>query len=164
MTDEKTQFCDCIRQCERGMYTLAFSITKNSEDAADVIQDSIVKAYCNLDSLRDYNKFRFWIMTIVHNTAIEFLRKQRPTVDIEEQWDLAQPEPNIDSAAKLTIWEAVQNLKQPYRTVTVLFYYQSCSTRQIAAITSTSEATVRQQLSRARKMLAKLLNKEDFFS
>ena len=162
MKDEKEYFCECIRECEKGMYTLAFGILKNEEDAADVLQDAILKAYCNLDALRDRKKFRSWMLSIVHNTAIEFLKKQRPTVDIEEQWELAEPEAAVDTAARLTLWEAVEKLKLPYRTVIILFYYQDCSVRQISAITETSESAVRQQLTRGRKLLAQLLNREDF--
>ena len=122
----------------------------------------MISAFCNMDNLRDKKKFKSWILSIVHNTAIEFLRKQRETVDIEDQWDISAPEPPIDMAAKLTVREAVQKLKPPYRTVVVLFYYDNLSIQKISDITSTPAVTVRQQLSRARKMLAKLLSKEDF--
>ena len=162
MRDEKEFFCECIRQHEKSMYALAFSILKNENDAADIMQEAILKAYCNMDNLRDKKKFKSWILSIVHNTAIEFLRKHRETVDIEDQWGISAPEPPIDMAAKLTVWEAVQKLKPPYRTVVVLFYYDNLSIQKISDITSTSAVTVRQQLSRARKMLAKLLSKEDF--
>ena len=162
MRDEKEFFCECIRQHEKSMYALAFSILKNENDAADIMQEAILKAYCNMDNLRDKKKFKSWILSIVHNTAIEFLRKQRETVDIEDQWDISAPEPPIDMAAKLTVREAVQKLKPPYRTVVVLFYYDNLSIQKISDITSTPAVTVRQQLSRARKMLAKLLSKEDF--
>ena len=162
MRDEKEFFCECIRQHEKSMYALAFSILKNENDAADIMQEAILKAYCNMDNLQDKKKFKSWILSIVHNTAIEFLRKQRETVDIEDQWDISAPEPPIDMAAKLTVREAVQKLKPPYRTVVVLFYYDNLSIQKISDITSTPAVTVRQQLSRARKMLAKLLSKEDF--
>ncbi len=162
MTDEREYFCECIRECEKGMYALAFGILKNEEDAADIMQESIIKAYCNLDALRDKKKFRPWIMSIVHNTAIEFIKKKKPMVDIESQWDLSEEDPCVDAETKLTVWEAVQKLKLPYRTIVILFYYENCSVRQIANITSASEPAVRQQLLRARKMLAKLLDKEDF--
>ena len=150
MRDEKEFFCECIRQHEKSMYALAFSILKNENDAADIMQEAILKAYCNMDNLRDKKKFKSWILSIVHNTAIEFLRKQRETVDIEDQWDISAPEPPIDK------------LKPPYRTVVVLFYYDNLPVQKISDITSTPAVTVRQQLFRARKMLAKLLNKEDF--
>ena len=110
MRDEKEFFCECIRQHEKSMYALAFSILKNENDAADIMQEAILKAYCNMDNLRDKKKFKSWILSIVHNTAIEFLRKHRETVDIEDQWGISAPEPPIDMAAKLTVWEAVQKL------------------------------------------------------
>ena len=144
------------------MYTLAFSILKNENDAVDIMQEAILKAYCNMDNLQDKKKFKSWILSIVHNTAIDFLRKHRETVDIEDQWGISAPEPPIDMAAKLTVWEAVQKLKLPYQTVVILFYYDNLPIQKISEITSTPAVTVRQQLFRARKMLAKLLNKEDF--
>ena len=162
MRDEKEFFCECIRQHEKSMYVLAFSILKNENDAADIMQEAILKAYCNMDNLRDKKKFKSWILSIVHNAAIDFLRKHRETVDIEDQWDISAPEPPIDMAAKLTVREAVQKLKPPYRTVVILFYYDNLPIQKISDITSTPAVTVRQQLFRARKMLAKLLNKEDF--
>ena len=162
MRDEKEFFCECIRQHEKSMYALAFSILKNENAAADIMQEAILKAYCNMDNLQDKKKFKSWILSIVHNTAIDFLRKHRETVDIEEQWGISAPEPPIDMAAKLTVWEAVQKLKPPYRTVVVLFYSDNLPVQKISDITSTPAVTVRQQLFRARKMLAKLLNKEDF--
>ena len=162
MRDEKEFFCECIRQHEKSMYALAFSILKNENDAADIMQEAILKAYCNMDNLQDKKKFKSWILSIVHNTAIDFLRKHQETVDIEDQWVISAPEPPIDMAAKLTVWEAVQKLKLPYQTVVILFYYDNLPIQKISEITSTPAVTVRQQLFRARKMLAKLLNKEDF--
>ena len=162
MRDEKEFFCECIRQHEKSMYALAFSILKNENDAADIMQEAILKAYCNMDNLQDKKKFKSWILSIVHNTAIDFLRKLRETVDIEDQWDFSAPESPIDVATKLTVWDAIQKLKLPYQTVVILFYYDNLPIQKISDITSTPAVTVRQQLFRARKMLAKLLNKEDF--
>ncbi|MEE1036312.1 MAG: sigma-70 family RNA polymerase sigma factor [Oscillospiraceae bacterium] len=158
----KQEFSRCIHDHEKAMYALAYGIVKNQEDAADVVQDAIVKAYTSLDSLRDPKLFKPWILRIVHNTAMSFLRGRRDTEDLEEQYDLAAPDPGVDQETRLTVWEAVNQLKMPYRLVLVLYYYDGCSVGHIAAITATPVAAVRQQLSRGRKMLAKLLNKEDF--
>lgn len=144
------------------MYTLAMGILKNEADAADAMQDAILKAYCNLDQLKDRSRFRLWILSIVHNTAIEYIRKQKNMVDLESQEDLAAPEPGVDTATRLTVWDGIQRLKLPYRTVIILFYYENYSVRQIAEVTHTSVIAIKQQLSRGRKMLAQLLNKEDF--
>ena len=155
-------FSQNIHQYEHGMYTLAYGILKNPEDASDAVQEAILKAWCSLDSLRDAKQFRPWIMRIVHNTALGFLRGHRETVDIDQQWELSAPEADHDT--RLTVWQAVEQLRMPYRLVIILFYYENCDIRQIAAITATPAAAVRQQLSRGRKMLAALLNKEDFLT
>ena len=66
-----------------------------------------------------------------------------------------------EMATRLTVKNAVDRLKQPYRTVVVLFYYENLSVSKIAQITGANVVSVRQQLSRARKMLRETL-KEDF--
>lgn len=159
---EKEYFCEQIRACEKSMYHLAYSMLKNEADAADVMQDAILKAYTNLHQLKDREKFRSWILSIVHHTAIEYIRRRKDTVNIDDREDLSSPEPAIDPAARLTVHEAVEKLQLPYRTVIMLFYYEEYSVKQIAQVTRASEIAVKQQLSRGRKMLAKLLNKEDF--
>lgn len=159
---EKEYFCECVRQCEGSMYKLAIGILKSESDAEDVMQDAILKAYCNLEQLKDWNKFKAWILSIVHNTAIEYIRKQKNIVDIEEEPFFVSPEATVDTATKLTVWEAVHKLKLPYRTIVILFYYEDYSIRQIADITNTHVNTIKKQLSRGRKMLAQLLHKEDF--
>ena len=161
MTD-KAYFSQQIRAHESSIYGLAYSILKNEHDAADAMQDAILKAYGSLHTLKDKSKFKSWMLTIVHNTAIEHLRRLRPTVDIDEQYDLAAPLPDVDHETRQTVWEAVQQLKLPYREIVVLFYYENYSTGQIAAMLNAPPSTIRQQLFRARKMLAHLLNKEDF--
>ena len=161
MTD-KAYFTEQIRTYESNIYGLAYSILKNEHDAADAMQDAILKAYSNLHTLKDRTKFKSWMLTIVHNTAIEHLRRLRPAVDIDTQYDLAAPLPAVDPETRQTVREAVQQLKLPYREIVQLYYYENYSTGQIAAMLDAPPSTIRQQLFRARKMLAQILNKEDF--
>ena len=161
MQDEKEIFCELIKENEKDMYYLALSILRNEHDASDAIQDAILKAYCNMESLRNKKHFKSWIMSIVHNTAIEYIRKHKDTVDID---DLDEPDCNegTDTVTKMALWDAVNKLRLPYRTIVILFYYQGMSVRQISNIMKSSAPAVRKQLSRAREMLATLLDKEDF--
>ena len=157
------EFCEKIRLYEDPMYAVAFSILKNEHDAADAISDAIVKAYCNLSQLKNDRSFKSWILKIVHNTSLEMLRKRCVTVDIEDQYDLADESASQDSSTKLTLRDAVEGLKQPYRTVIILYYYDGLSVMEISKITEASAVAVKKQLSRAREMLREVLNEEDFF-
>lgn len=160
MTD-KDEFCEYIRLYEKAMYSLAFSIVRNESDAGEVICESIYRAYKNLDSLKSNHSFKPWILKIVHNTAVEMIRKNAKIVPAEEIEDAVDHDTENDITTRITLRGAVNSLKQPYRTVVVLFYYENLSVTKIGQITNTSAITVRQQLSRARRMLRESL-KEDF--
>ena len=143
------------------MYHLAFSLLRNDADAGDVISESIYRAYKNLDTLKHKSSFKAWILQIVHNTAVETIRKNSKVIPVEELKNTIVHNQECDITTKVTIQEAVRNLKQPYQTVVILFYYENLSIIEISRITNTSIVAVKKQLSRARKMLLEVL-KEDF--
>lgn len=160
MTD-KEAFCENVRLCERAMYALAFSVVKNESDAAEVISESLYRAYKNMHTLKNMSSFKPWILRIVHNTAVELIRKNSKIIPMNELEDACDDSCENEMATRLTVKNAVDRLKQPYRTVVVLFYYENLSVSKIAQITGANVVSVRQQLSRARKMLRETL-KEDF--
>ena len=160
MTD-KDAFCRHIRLCEKAMYALAFSLVRNESDAAEVIGESVYRAFSSLHTLKNDAAFKPWVLRIVHNTAVEMLRKNAKVTPMEELPDAADDSDEHDVATKLALRDAVEHLQPPYRTVVILFYYENLSVAQIAQIRSTNMLAVRQQLSRARKMLREIL-KEDF--
>ncbi len=157
---DKENFCDQIRLHENAMYYLAFSIVKNDFDAAEVISESIFRAYKNLESLKNTDAFKPWILKIIHNTAVEYIRKNAKTVLLyENETHTATIENNLVNSISLK--SAIETLKEPYSTVIILFYYEDLSISQIAKITNSTAVTVKQRLSRARKQLKEIL-KEDF--
>lgn len=158
--DNKDSFCKYIRLHEKAMYSLAFSIVRNEADTCEIISESIFRAYKNIDTLKDENAFKPWILRIVHNTAVETVRKNSKIIPVETTPEFSD-DTEDDIATRLTVHEAVERLRQPYRTVVVLYYYENLSVSKIAQITGTNIGAVRKQLSRARKMLRENL-KEDF--
>ncbi|MCI6732969.1 MAG: RNA polymerase sigma factor [Lachnospiraceae bacterium] len=157
---DKENFCEHIRQQENAMYSLAFSVVKNDADAAEIISESIFRAYRKIDTLKNENAFKPWILRIVHNTAVEFVRKNAKIVSMETI-DLVDEDVENHLLTTISLQEAVKSLKQPYRTVITLYYYEDFSIAQIAKITDTSMVTVKQRLFRARKQLREIL-KEGF--
>ena len=83
---DKENFCEHIRQQENAMYSLAFSVVKNDADAAEIISESIFRAYRKIDTLKNENAFKPWILRIVHNTAVEFVRKNAKIVSKLYLW------------------------------------------------------------------------------
>lgn len=158
---DKDEFCEHIRLCENAMYSLAFSVVRNEYDAGEVVSEAIYRAYKNLDTLKNDNSFNVWILCIVHNTAVEMIRKNSKIIPTDEIPDTVDNNTENTIVTNIALRDAVNSLKQPYRTVVVLFYYENLSVLKIAQITGTNIVTVKKQLSRARKMLREIL-KEDF--
>ena len=157
---DKDTFCEQIRLHEKAMYDLAFSLVRNDTDAADIISEAILRAYKNLNSLKSKKAFKTWILKIILNTAVEYIRKNTRIIPIQEVVIAGEFE-ETDTETKLTVWQAVNTLKEPYRTDIILYYYEDLRIDEIAKITNTNAIVTKQHLSRARKKLREIL-KEDF--
>ena len=155
MLNLKNWFCDNIKNLENGMYRLSYSILKNEEDAKDAVQEAIYNAYKNLETLKDKRKFKSWIYKIVANTSFEILRNKKNYIDIEQE---NIPAEKIDIDTNLTLWKAVQGLKQPYRTTITLFYYEDMSIKEISEITGSKVDAIKKQLSRGRDKIKEVID------
>lgn len=138
------------------MYSVAFSILSNESDAADAISESIYRAYKNLDTLNNIYSFKPWLLRIVRNCAVELVRSNKKLLSIDD-FEIEESSSENEIVTALTLRKAVDQLKQPYKEVVVLFYFEDLSIAQISKITGTSVVTAKQQLSRARKMLREML-------
>lgn len=142
------------------MYHLAFSILKNEDDAGDAVSEAIYRAYVNLDKLKDIDLFKPWILKIVHNTAVEMIRKNSKLIYTDEIPDTDDISYETNITQKITVREAVSGLKQPYQAIVILFYYENFQINEISSIMGSSTAAVKKQLERARKMLLEALKEE----
>lgn len=158
---DKDTFCYLIKLYEKAMYHLAFSIVKNDADAAEVISESIFRAYKHLDLLKDVAAFKSWILKIVRNTAVEYIRKNSKLISLSEieTADFVSNDSSVINS--LSLKETIKRLNEPYASVIILYYYEDLTISQIAKITSTSTANVKKRLSRAREKLREFF-KEDF--
>lgn len=153
---DKDTFCRLVRQNEKAMYSVSFSILSNESDAADAISEALYRAYKNLDTLKNEYAFKPWILRIVRNCAVELVRSNKNLLSIDDV-EVEESSGENDIVTALTLRKAVEQLKQPYKEVVVLYYYEDLSIAQISKITGASVVTAKQQLSRARKMLRGML-------
>ena len=153
---DKDTFCRLVRQNEKAMYSVSFSILSNESDAADAISEALYRAYKNLDTLKNEYAFKPWILRIVRNCAVELVRSNKNLLSIDDV-EVEESSGENDIVTALTLRKAVEQLKQPYKEVVVLYYYEDLSIAQISKITGASVVTAKQRLSRARKMLRDML-------
>jgi RNA polymerase sigma-70 factor, ECF subfamily len=173
---DQNAFAELVNRYERKIYRLAKNITRNDEDAEDVLQDAFLKAYTHLDSFKGDSKFYTWIVRIAVNEALMRLRKRKNdrSVPLDEpvelgeetvQREIAVWEDNPEQQYSQEEWrrildEAVDSLKPDFRTVFVLRDIEELSTEETAETLGISVPAVKSRLLRARLALREKLTRQ----
>lgn len=156
--------------CSQNFY-LIHKMVKNVQDAEDLLQDTWLKIYQNLDQIRDtrLSSFVSWSGKVASNTALDFLRKKKPMLfsdmvkkgdsepslfDIQDFKIENQPELAFDQKeTSEIIQELLGELPDDQRICITMFYLQEMSIREIAESIGCSENTVKSRLNYARKKI-----------
>ena len=127
------------------------------DDADDLAQDALVKAYLSCAGYQDQGKFRSWLFKIAYNTFLNHKASQRCTESIDEARALVSST-NADAEFEhQDLYLALRTLPPKERSSITLFYLNGYSIKEIAAITDTSEDAVKKQLSRGRDKIKEKL-------
>jgi RNA polymerase sigma-70 factor, ECF subfamily len=122
-------------------------------EVEDLVQDIFLHAYKKLHTLRDGSAFGPWIAMIARNRAVDFYRRSKETVEIND--DLRGSDTHDSKAAE--ILELIRNLPEAYRETLVLRLVEGMTGPEIAARTGLTAASVRVNLHRGMKLLRERL-------
>lgn len=161
------------------VYSLAYRMTGNPEDAADIAQEAFLNAWRGLGSFGEQSSFSTWLYRLTSNACIDFLRreKRRPALsmtleedsdDDDRQADL--PDERFSPERELERKEAAQAVRRglaalspEHREVLVLRELEGLSYQEISAALGIEEGTVKSRIARARLALRDFLQKEGNF-
>lgn len=142
------------------LFRIAFSILRNYADCEDAVQNTILKAYQNLDKLKERAYFRTWTVRILKNECFTLLKRQQTLVPLS-----GQPEINYEmEVPDLDLNRAFDMLSPDERLTVTLYYYEGFKTAEIAKLTDVSESTVRSRLFRARAELKEQLSERSLYN
>jgi RNA polymerase sigma factor (sigma-70 family) len=142
-------------------YNLARWLTRNKQDAEDVVQEAYLRAFRFFTGFRGGDE-RAWLMKIVRNTCYTWLHANRPLQDATEfderlfPPDARTPNPEevaLQNDSATLIRQALEKLPPNFREVVILRELEGLSYQDIANITGMAEGTVMSSLSRARSRL-----------
>ena len=149
-------------------YFIALSITKNEQDAMDILQDSYIKAFGSLGTLKQPELFDSWLNRIVSNNSKNYLNKKKPmlfadiTTDIPQEWNEEElnrdyiPHESVDSKeTSRLVMEIINKLSEDKRLVILMYYYQSMSVAEISETLELPVTTVKYKLLSARQEIKK---------
>ena len=143
--------------------SLAYSATGSLSQSEDLAQDTFITAWKQLRDLREPEKLRAWLCGIARNLINNSLRKQgrepsHRAESLEEISEGPSPEPlpvdnTISKEEAEILWRSLEKIPEIYREPLVLFYREHQSIETVAANLELTEDTVKQRLSRGRKLL-----------
>jgi RNA polymerase sigma factor (sigma-70 family) len=165
-------FDELIVKYSPRLYGLVYNMTSNHEDTNDLMQDIWAKAYRSISGFRGKSSFYTWIHSIGVNMTINFLKKRRFTLSLDDIDSKVEHDKEfIELTATSTpvreahlselqqrLNEAMQKLSNDHRAVVTMFDVQGMPHAEIARILGISEGTVRSRLFYAHRQLQNFLS------
>lgn len=144
---DKNTFLDLLESRKEILYRTAFLYVKNERDALDILDETIYKTYSSLNNIKEEKYFNTYITRILINSSIDFLRKKKNLVYLEN----IEIEDNAKELyeEKLDLYSSIDNLVGIEKTVIILKYFQDQKIREISDIMNLSQSNVKNYLHKA---------------
>lgn len=149
-----------VKARERSLYRIAVSFMRNDADAADAVQDALLRAWEKRHSLREPAYFGTWLTRILINACKGRLRSRPREAAMAEVPDEGAREAPEDS---LALREALGSLDLKYRIPLVLYYLDGYPVKEVARIMRLPPGTVKSRLSRAKRLMQQQLTNQEVF-
>lgn len=146
-----------VERHQARLYTLAARVLGSREDAADAVQDALVRAWLALPKFRRDARFSTWLYRICLNSAHDVRARTRVRLADEELEAIDPRDRFAERELSGELQRALDALEETYRVPVVLFDVLGCSYAEIAELTGAPEGTVKSRIFRGRSELARLL-------
>jgi RNA polymerase sigma-70 factor (ECF subfamily) len=142
------------------MYNLAYRILKCREDAEDILQETFIDCFRNIDSFRFESTFGAWLKRILVNKCLNQIRKKKIDLMLVENLPVFISEEETEIACdNRKIFKGIEMLPDGYRIILTLYLLEGYDHSEISQILGISESTSKSQYSRAKEKLRNLLSK-----
>ena len=139
-------------------FRVAYGVLRQRQDAQDVAQDALFKAFRRWPQLRDRDRFRAWIVRMTWRMAIDRQRSERRRAVRETEHVNDTHMPSVASNERAAaLWGAIDALPEKLRMTIVLSGIEGYDTREVARLLDVPEGTVKSRLFLARRRLKEML-------
>ena len=158
--NDASAFSELYARYYKEMYRYAYYMLGSTEDAEDVVMDTVADAYASIDSLRDGALFKHWLFKILHNKA----KRQRGKIHINRPLSLNEefagmPEESVEGEFEnADILAALSQLSGEERSIIALSVVAGYTSKEISMVLSINANTVRSKQQRALTKLRRLLD------
>lgn len=160
---EMKAFEDIYKLTNQSAYFVAFKITKNKDDAQDILQESYMTVLNKMSDISNPESFESWFNQIVANKARDYIKKKKASLfEFEEDEDPVDflpddsteysPHDDLDKkATQELVNEIIDELSEKDRLCVLLYYFDEMSIPEIASSIGIPEGTVKSRLFKSRK-------------
>ena len=155
---------DLVKEHHVTMFRYAYWLTGSSPDAEDLLQKTFLIAHQKMDQVRDPSATRSWLFTVLRNCFLKSKRRRLPLSFAEFDFDangIIETKPVLDELDEEELFAAIHALPDPYKLVTLMFYFEDLSYKQIAEQLEIPTGTVMSRLSRAKAHLRRALSPDN---
>ena len=145
---EKQKFTELIESNKLRFYKTAKAILKNDDDVYDALQEALISMYENYGQLKK------------EEYLLRKNKKDIVSIDDEFENNIKLAQYDIYSVDEYGIMEAISKMKEDFRLIIILYYYDEYSIKEIAQILEIPEGTAKSRLFKARENLKTNLGKE----
>ena len=161
---DKETFIQLIRPLEKKLYVIAKSKIDSEEDVKDVIQETLLSGYKNINKLNTIENFEAWIIMILLNNCNKYYKSKKHITLVslhenEEVADLDNEYSKIDKS--IEFYEYLNQLDDEEKTLFILYYSEEMTTKKIADVTNQNENTIKTKLRRCRQKIQKYVERWD---
>lgn len=162
-TSDRELFAELVNRYEEKLLRYATYLLHDEQKASDVVQDSLIKAYINLNGFDTKKKFSSWIYRIVHNETMNSVKKYHKEVPIIEGMDFESQENIENDFTKKEIMEkantCLHQMPILYSEPLSLFYLDDKSYEEISDILRIPMGTVATRINRAKGLMKTICQK-----
>jgi RNA polymerase sigma-70 factor (ECF subfamily) len=171
--DRTAELTALVNEYSGTLYRVAFSISRNTAEAEDMVQETFLRVLRHRDRLPEIRDARVWLIRITWNLVLDRKRRQKTRPENEDITELARVLPAKEMRADQAVIGAqrharvlalIDELPAKERQALLLSALEELSNAEIASVLNITESSVRSRLFRARRDLAEKLRKEGFKS
>ena len=157
----RIQFWELLVPHKHRLYNFIQKSLNFSEDAADIFQETVLRAFRYFYSYKKEKDFSTWVFAIAHNEIKNYFRKAGKYVSVADIDRFKSSEQDETQVLVQEVYRFAARLKPKHRQVFFLFYYNGFSISEVSQITGIKEGTVKFMLNRARNDLKKIIGEKN---
>lgn len=156
-------FLKLFQKYEEDIYRMAFVYVKNESDALDVVQEVAYRSFKKIDTLKNPEYFKTWLIRIAITYSIDLIRKNQKVVQFRPEYNEKIALEDEDIPLSVTLQELLEKLNEQERMIVMLKFYEGYSFSEIAELTNMPLGSVKSLLYRALTKLRKEIKEVDFY-